>query len=360
MNPMNRWTRRQAMSLLAGFSGSLMLNACTQSGSNSAPTSSNASKTPSSAINTSNTSSGPFKMSLGLVVGWVGYSPLYIALEKGFFKELGLNFSLQTFGSNTEARAAFASGAIDGQAVVTTETILQAQTGKDYKIVLYTDNSLGGDGILARKSIATIQDFKGQTIAVEVGGVDHFFLLQVLKEAGLSSRDVKLINTSPDAAAAAYGAGKVNVAVAYEPFLSQANAAQPDGRIIYDSSRMPSAIADFYIFDSQYIATYPKAITAFVQGIFKGTDFLKTNPQESYAIAAKPMGITPKELQEQLKGVRIVDLPMNKEMLGNPNSKDYVLNTLKEAAIFLKEQGQIKETPDMAKYIDSSFINALS
>jgi NitT/TauT family transport system substrate-binding protein len=348
MHTFNRWTRRQTVWLLTGFSGGLLLNACARSASTS-------SKTPSTPTN-SNTPSGPLKASLG-VVGWVGYTPLYIAVEKGFFKELGLDFSLVSFGSNPEMRAAFAAGKIDGQVTVTSDAVLQAQTGKDFKIVLVADNSQGADGILARKRITSIQDFKGQTIAVEMGGVSHFFLLEVLKEVGLSSNDVKLNNVTPDAAAAAYGAGKVDIAVTYAPYLSQANAAQPDGRVIYDSSKMPTAIVDLYIFDSQFVATHSRAVTTFVQGIFKGLDYLKANPQESLAIASKQLSVTPKELQEQLKGVKLVDLPTNKEMLGNSSSNLYLLNSLNELGTFLQAQGQIKTAPDMSKYIDPTFVN---
>jgi NitT/TauT family transport system substrate-binding protein len=352
MYSLNHWNRRQALRLLTGFSGSLMLNACARSTSTS-----------TNAVNTSNrlnTPSSPLDTSLGIIAGWVGYAPLYIAVEKGFFKELGLNFSLVTFGSNTEVRAAFAAGKINGQALVTSEAVLQAHTGKDFKIVMVADNSQGADGILARNSIPDIKAFKGQTIAIEVGGVGHFFLLQVLKEAGLNGNDVKLSNMAQDAAAAAYAVGKVNIAVTYAPFLGQANANQPDGRVIYDSSKMPAAIADLYVFDRHFVDTYPRAVNAFVQGIFKGLEFLKTNQQEALVIIAKQLGITPKEVPEQLKGVRLVDLPTNKEMLSNLNSNLYILNSLKELGTFLKDQGQITEAPDMSKYIDPSFVNALS
>jgi NitT/TauT family transport system substrate-binding protein len=348
----NRWNRRQALRLLTGFSGSLMLNACTQSTS----TRSNPSTTP---IN-STTSSGPLSLSLGIAVGWVGYAPLYIAIKKNFFKELGLDFSLVTFGSNSEIRAAFTAGKVNGAAVVTSEAVLATQADENFKIVLVADNSLGADGILARKRITSIQDFRGQTIVVELGGVSHFFLLQVLKEANLTSNDVKLINATPEAAAAAYGAGKADIAVTYEPFLSQANAAQLDGRMIYDSSKMPTAITDIYIFNSQFLAAHAKAVEIFVQGVFKGLDFLKTNSSEALAIASKELSVTPKELQTQLQGVRLVNSSLNKEMLSNPDSNLYLLNSLKELETFLQDQGQIKTSPDMSKYLDPSFVNALS
>lgn len=188
-------------------------------------------------------------MSLGGVT-WIGLTPFYIAQEKGFFTDNNLEIKLQIFGANTDDISAFIANRIDGcVSYVTSEAVLLADRVKDYKIVFVQDNSAGGDGIWARNSIASLADFKGQRIAVEQGAVGHFFLLQVLKEVGLTEKDITIINADAATAAAAYQAGNIDIASTYAPFLSQANEAQPDGRIIYDSSQMPTAITDFYTND---------------------------------------------------------------------------------------------------------------
>ena len=64
---------------------------------------------------------------------------------------------------------------------MTSETVLMADKGKDFKVVMIQDNSQGGDGILARNSVADIADFKGKRVAVEQGAVGHFFLVAGIK-----------------------------------------------------------------------------------------------------------------------------------------------------------------------------------
>jgi NitT/TauT family transport system substrate-binding protein len=340
------WTRRQTLSFLVGAVGGITLHAC--KAPNSAPTSTS-----------SGAPSGTLKATLG-VVTWVGYTPLWIAQEKGFFKELGLDLTIKVFGTNPDGLAAFRAGKIDAWASVIPESVLLAANGKEHRVVLVADQSVGADGILARNSIASIKDFKGKTIAVEEGAVSHFFLLQVLKEAGLTRQDVKLINTAPDAAAAAYQAGKVEIAVTYSPFMEKAAAAQKDGRIIYDSSKMPGAITDQYIFDAQFVAANPAAIAAYVKGVFKGLKFLQTNPQEGYAIAAKKVGVSPAELEDSLKHVKLVDAATNLEMLGNPQSPLYQMKSIQAFAEFLKEQKQIQQIPDFSKALDPQFVKTAS
>lgn len=334
------WTRRQALWLIAGATGSLTLHACTKT-----------TKTPESAAQTISASMG--------IQNWIGYTPLFIAQEKGFFKQRGLNLDIKVFGSNTDSTAAFVAGRLDGVGPVTSEAVIIADKGKDYGIVLVEDTSVGGDGILARNSIPNIKAFPGKRIAVERGGVSHFFLLQVLKEAGLTEKDITIVSAAPDAAAAAYQVGNVEIAVTYAPYLQKANQAQQDGRIIYDSAKMPTAITDLYIFDTKFIQTNPRAVQAFVEGIFQGIDFLNQNPTEALAIAAKRLNTTPETLAADLKGIKLPDAKTNVEMLSNPQSELYLLKPMNALAEFLISQKQVQKVPDLSKVLEPKFVKAV-
>ena len=295
--------------------------------------------------------------SLGITT-WIGNAPLWIAQDKGFFKDLGLNLQIKVFDTVAQGFPAFIAGQLDGLAPVTSEAVTLASKGVDFRIVVVEDTSVGADVILARNSIQSIQDFKGKKIAVELGGIGHFFLLQVLQEAGVDPKDVSLLNTPPDAAAAAFQTGNIEIAYCYSPFSDKALAAQKDGRVIYSSKQMPTAIADLYVFSTKFVQSNPKAVAAFVKGNFKGVDFLKNNPQEGLAIAAKQLKITPGELEQQLKGIQIPEAKMNVEMLNNANSDLYMLQPMTKLAKFLQSQNQIQTVPDLSKLLDPKFVQA--
>ena len=336
------WTRRQTLWAIAGAAGGLALHACAPS--------QQPSQDPSQQKLTT--------ASIGLFT-WVGSAPLYIARDKGFFQNLGLNLEVKVFAENTDANAAFVSDRLNAVSPVTSEAVSLAANGADFRIVMVQDSSVGGDGILARNSIADISDFKGKKIAVEEGSVSHFFLLQVMAEAGLEANDFTLVNAGPDIAATAYRSGQVEIAVTYAPHLSKANREQPDGRIIYDSARMPTAIADLYVFNTEFLETNPQAADAFVRGVLQGLEFLKTNRAEGLAIASSALGISPEELEDGLLGVRLPDLAANLEMLANPESNLYLLKSMESLAKFLKERKQIQQIPDLSKLIEPKFIQAI-
>ncbi|HEY9648976.1 MAG TPA: ABC transporter substrate-binding protein [Chroococcidiopsis sp.] len=343
----HRWTRRQTLWLLAGAAGGVTLHACKPSA-----------QTPSDGAASGQSSSvAPAATSASLgVTTWIGNAAIYIAQSKGFFTETGLALDLKTFASVAEGFPAFTAGQLQAIAPVTSEAVTLAANGVDYRIVAVTDTSVGADGILARGSVASVADFKGRKIAVQEGGVGHFFLLQVLAEAGLTGNDVELLNIAPDASAAAYEAGNVDVAYSYSPFIEKANKAQPDGRIIYDTSKMPTAIADVIAFRNDVITDNPAAVQAFINGMFKGVEFLKSNADEALAIASEPLGVKPEELAEQLKGVQLPDLATNLKMVGDPQSDLYLKKPMDALAQFLKDQKQIDTIPDLSTVLDPQFL----
>lgn len=332
--------RRHALWLLAGAAGGLALHGCSTGGGASS-------------------SGDPVSAAIGITT-WIGNTNLYIAKGKEFFKENGLNLDVKTFSTVAEAFPAFTAGQLQAISPVTAEAVSLAAKGTDFRIVAVMDTSLGADGILARNSVKDVADFKGRKIGVQSGGVGHFFMLQVLAEAGLSGNDITIVEMTPDAGAAAYKAGNIDIVYSYSPFIEEANAAQTDGRIIYDTSKMPTAIADVFAFRTDFVEQNPDAVQGFVAAIFKGLDLLKNNPSEALAIASEPLGVKPEELEAQLKGIGLPDLASNVEMLGNPSSNLYLLKSLESLAAFLKDQGQIDAIPDLTNVLAPQFVQALS
>ncbi|WP_416671811.1 ABC transporter substrate-binding protein [Egbenema bharatensis] len=340
-----RWTRRQALWLMAGAAGSIGLHACARS-----------TTTPLGSTTTaSDLTSATFAIN-----AWIGQTPLHIAQKRGYFQQGGLDLTTRAYGTNLDSIPAFLSGRIEGcSAMPSSEVVTMAAQGGKFQIIGVMDFSSGGDAILARNSIGEIRDFKGKAVAVQRGGLGHFFLLQVLQDVGLTENDIRILDSAPDIAAQAYQAGNVEIAFTYSPYLERANTSQPDGRIIYDSSQKPTAIIDLNLVSTDFAQSHPEVVQAFTKGIFEAQAFLKSDPSQSYAIAAEPLGLQPDEVKEQLQGVEFPDLQTHLEMIRDPQSDLNLLKALTAMAEFLQAQGQITAVPDLASLIDRQFFENL-
>ncbi len=237
---------------------------------------------------------------------WVGYGPLYIAQEKGFFSKHGLTVDLQRIEGTGARRSALIAGRLDGMGSTVDDLVIGAAQGVEAKMVLALDESAGADGILTEVGIEDVKDFQGKTIAVQPGFVNHFFLLYILDDHGLSSADVKVKPMEPDKASAAFVAGDVDVAVTWEPHLSQVQDLRSDGKTFLTTNDYPGLVVDILAFNADFIEKNPEKVTAFVDAWYEALEFIKANPDETNEIIGKAMDLDPAEVADILTGVKFL------------------------------------------------------
>ena len=89
---------------------------------------------------------------------WLGYAPLYLAKEKGFFQKRGLDVEIVVIESPADRRAAFAADRIQGFATTVDTHVMTAAAENPIPVkqVLALDDSYGGDGIVADDVVAAL------------------------------------------------------------------------------------------------------------------------------------------------------------------------------------------------------------
>lgn len=280
-------------------------------------------------------------LKIGLVT-WIGYGPFYIAKEKGFFKENGIEVVLERIEGDAERRAAIASGNIDGSCMTVDAVTVLRSSDIPVKIVMAIDSSNGGDGIVAVKKIKTIQDLKGKLIAYPTGLPSHFFLYSVLKSQGMKMSDIKTIVMDADKAGAAFAGGQVEVAVTWEPWLSKAQE-MVNGHILTDSKKHHGYIEDVLFMREDVISKRSGDIKSLIKGWYKAVDFVKTNPDEAKMIIGKAFGLTKETVDSLLPKVIYAGKQQNKEAFG----------TTAKAGFLYKLYDQISDAWLAEKVIDT-------
>ena len=296
-------------------------------------------------------------MRLGMTT-WVGYGPMFLARDKGFFKENGLDVELRIIEDAAIYMAAIAAGELDGNASTLDEIMKYRSPEFCFKAVAALDDSHGGDGVLVREDVTSLKDLKGQQIGMNEGSVSQFWFNILLTREGMTEKDVQITNMTADDAAAAFIAGQIPAAVTWEPHLSLVRS-KKQGKVLIDSAETPGLIVDVVDLTCDYIKNNPKDVEAFNKGLFKAVEFIKTNPEEAYAIMAKGVGgylEKPEDFAEAAKGVRFYDQPRNIEFFGTPDkgeAKDLMAMGNKIWGGFQKMKMDIGYND----LIDTSFLN---
>src|SRR5882757_5833223 len=95
---------------------------------------------------------------------WVGYGPLYIARDKGFFKKRGVDVELVVIESPRERFAALRAGQLEMVAGTVDTALLYLTKPDELQYVVALDDSAGNDGIVADKGIKSIADLSGKKV----------------------------------------------------------------------------------------------------------------------------------------------------------------------------------------------------
>lgn len=289
---------------------------------------------------------------------WVGYGPFYIARDKGFFKDEGIDVELVIMEDTPIKMGALMAGQLDLVASTVDEFPIYMKPGIGLHYVMAVDNSKGGDGIVATKDITKIEELKGKKVAFEEGSVSQFFLNALLKDAGMTQNDVEAVNMAATDAGVAFAAGQVDAAVTWEPALSQ-GAAAPNGHILLTSADKPGLITDVVAATDATLKDKKADVQAFVRAWYRALDFIKSNPDEANAIMAKGVGgwlSDPKVFAETLTGIEYIDKDKNIAFFGTPEQPGQITKTLGTALDVWKGFGRIQVDVKPADMIDYDFV----
>ena len=287
---------------------------------------------------------------------WPGWMPWWIVEKEGFFKKVGVDAEIVHFKRHSDGMAAFAAKKLDGHHMILADVIVPASQGVPGRVVLITDESSGADGIVAKTGIETPADFKGKRVAYEFGGVSQLILTEALNRAGLSFDDITSVNMAAEDAGSAFLAGAVDVAVTWEPYLSQSQTSGK-GEVVFSTKETPGLVPDLMVFRQETIAARPDDVKKVIEAWNMALAYMKSNPVDAMKIMADGAGVTPEEMAENLKGIKLYTLDDNVAAFGTAPDGDF-FKTAASQAEFLKTSGFIDTVPDVPALIDPSFVKA--
>lgn len=287
---------------------------------------------------------------------WVGYAPLYLADQMGFFDECGANVTVQVFESKTDSKSALAAGRIQGMSSTIDTHVMSAASGIDLTIVLAEDTSSGGDGLIARNEINSVADLAGKTVGLDTtGGASYFWFQYLLSKEGMTLDDVEAVNMSSGDAGAAFVAGELDAAATWEPWLSKARGTD-FGKVLVDSSETPGVIVDALAMDRAFAEAYPDTVAAICQGWYMALDYMASDPEEAYDIMKDFTGDDSGEaLRATIEAeVTFYDQAANLDYFGQE-----IGEIAKMAADLWLDNGLIDSEPDLERLINGSFLGTL-
>jgi len=223
------------------------------------------------------------------------YLPLTICERLGYFKEQGLDVTIEDFRGGAQSLQALVGGSVDVVTGAYEHTIRMQAKGQDIRAVIELGRfpgiavGLRKDRAPAYKSAA---DLKGTKIGVTApGSSTHFFVMYLMSKAGLAPSDASYIGVGAAASAvAAMKRGEIDALSNVDPMITRL---EQDGdiKIIADSRTEEGTRAIFggsnpaavLYLKHQFAQSNPNTVEALVNAFYKTLKWLEKATPDAIA-----------------------------------------------------------------------------
>ena len=271
------------------------------------------------------------------------HAPLFVALEKGYFADAGLEVELIAPADPNDPPKLVAAEKADLAVSYQPQLHLQVAEGLPLvRIATLVATPLNTLLVLADGPIQSIADLKGRTVGYSVGGFEDALLGAMLERHGLSIEDVTLVNVNFSLSPSILS-GQVDAVIgAYRNFeLNQMDIEGHPGRAFYiEEEGVPP-------YDELIVVAHTgrqgdPAFRGFVDALERGVQFLINHPDESWQLFLRDREELDDELNKRAWRDTLPRFALRPAALDTARYERF--------AAFLQAQGLIPEALPAAAY----------
>lgn len=193
-----------------------------------------------------------YRIAWSIYVGWMPWS---YAAETGIVEKwadkYGITIEVVQFNDYIESINQYTVGAFDGCTMTNMDALtIPAAGGVDSTALIVGDFSNGNDGIVLKGAGKSVTDLRGQNVNLVELSVSHYLLARALTGAGMTERDLTVVNTSDADIVAAFSTDDVTSVVTWNPLLAEVQS-MPEVSPVFDSSMIPGEIIDMLVVSTE-------------------------------------------------------------------------------------------------------------
>ncbi|RZN61857.1 MAG: ABC transporter substrate-binding protein [Methanonatronarchaeia archaeon] len=279
------------------------------------------------------------EIKFGLIRG-VCQLPGYVAVEKGFFEDYGLDVSCRVDPTAWLLPGQLSSGSLDFAIMPWTRTVKSRSVGQDLTVIAGSGYEETAVVVDADSDINELEDLKGRRISLpEAGGMKDLTSQAFFNRLGIDETNTDIYRMpSGDAAIISFLSGEVDASTNVEPYCSLA-VEMGVGRVIARGEEiLPNSPGCSVTTTEGLIDEDRDVVRDFLKALIKAESFVEENPDEASRMSRKYIGVAPEVTREALRH--------NQPRLDIRNS----VESMSEITGMMKELGYIDSVPE--KYYD--------
>ncbi len=289
----------------------------------------------------------PVKVGIDL---WPGYYPIVLAKKLGYFKRQGLDVQFVLPEATDDMLGQFVKGKLDMVCVAMGDAFSLYKQDPKLRVIMITDESSGGDALLAREGVS---ELKGRTLGTNLNGFGELFIDAFLKGRGLTRNQVTLVHQEAADALTFLRDGKADVVHTWEPYVSEI-VSFGIGQVVFDSAQTPGLIPDALLVNGQFRSTHPERIRKFVQAWLQAAQWWMDNRKQGDQLIEPELLLMPGSVN--LKGVRLYTAQQNRNTFKPGDDMSSLYFVTQKYIDFFVEKGVLAVGIEPSDILDPSFL----
>ena len=302
----------------------------------------------------------PTKLDHGASTTWFGHVPLMVAIDRGFFKEAGLDVELRPIVKSSDRMLALTQGGVQWTNTGVLSVIVEMSKGNDsFYWFANVDDSPGAEGLVVQPGINSVKELRGKKIAVNLNSGAEITLYYLLKDAGLSPTDVRMVPMAANEMVAAFTNKNVDAYCVWEPAFSDGQKAVPGSKVLATDKDTPiyrqfktASAPDVVVIRRDLVDKYPETARKLVAAYFRGVKFTKENPPEAAISADKWFKRGADGVEAGMRKFSYFDAAQQREHV------DELLGTIEMVIGWAYDTKNIDTKPDPRKWLRRDLVPA--
>jgi NitT/TauT family transport system substrate-binding protein len=195
-------------------------------------------------------------------------------------------------------------------------------------------------------------------VGVEVGFVSHLLLMNALKSANLTDKDIELTNVPTDQTPQTLKSGTVDAIVAWQPNSGQALKELAGSKAIFTSADVPGIIYDVLSVNPKSLKERREDWVKVAQVWGRIADFLKDekNLDEAAKIMGARVGLQPDEYKKLMSGTHFLTLEDSLKHFEKGDDLTSIYHSNKVVDEFQVQNDVYKKPMKYEDYLDPSVV----
>ena len=295
--------------------------------------------------------------------------PFYLADQKGWWAELGLEPNYSTFPSGAPQVAAAASASWDVGGTGSAPAVLGAARF-DIVTIGITNNESAGNAVLVRKADleaikADPTTLRGERLLVTTNSTGEYAASACMESYGLSyPKDLEVVNLNQQEIISAFATGSGKLAGLWAPNIYTLEA-RTESVVLCSGQDAGAIVPGALIARRDYAEKNPETVARFLAVFLRGVNWIRSNQKQAVDMMADFYALSGVELPDKFLQREIDTRPMftlqeQLDILDKSKGASTVETWFSGLGGYLQSTGTLQEAPDTATYVDPTYMKLVA